>query len=109
MTKAMGASGQLLMPAPRGATIPRMKSTTDRILKEALRLPEDSRAELAGHLLDSLEPEKLEPGWEEAWTAEIERRIHEIDSGKAMLIRWSQVRRNLLRSRRDPKRHNVSR
>jgi putative addiction module component (TIGR02574 family) len=86
-----------------------MKSKAERILEEALTLPEPSRAEIAGILLDSLEGEAVDPGYEQAWSREIARRIQEIDSGKVKLIPWSQVRRDILKSRREKKRRQVSR
>ena len=85
-----------------------MKSKVNRILDEALSLPESTRAQLAGKLFDSLDTREAHSGWEKAWTAEIERRIKEIDSGNAKLIPWSQVRRDILRSRREPKRRKIS-
>jgi len=86
-----------------------MKSKANRILDEALSLPESTRAELAGKLFDSLDTREADSGWEKAWAAEIERRIKDIDSGNAKLIPWSQVRRDILSSRREPKPRKVSR
>lgn len=85
-----------------------MKSRADRIIEEALTLPEPKRADLAGKLLDSLH-EEVDPDYEAAWSAEIARRIEEIDSGKAKLVPWSHVRRDILRSRREKKRPPASR
>src|SRR5262245_35361056 len=50
-----------------------MSLTTERILEDALTLPDDQRAELAVRLLQSLDRE-ADPDAEEAWAAEIERR-----------------------------------
>jgi len=86
-----------------------MKSKTNRILDEALSLPEATRAQLAGKLFQSLGARQADSGWESTWAAEIERRIKEIDSGNVKLIRWGQVRRDILRSRREPKRRKASR
>jgi putative addiction module component (TIGR02574 family) len=71
--------------------------------RQALALPEPARAALAGKLLDSLDDE-VAPGYEQAWATEIARRVEEIDSGKAKLVPWSHVRRDILRSRREKKR-----
>jgi putative addiction module component (TIGR02574 family) len=86
-----------------------MKSKTNRILDEALSLPEATRAQLAGKLFESLDTREADSGWEKTWAAEIERRIKDIDSGNAKLIPWSQVRRDILRPRREPKRRKASR
>ena len=68
-----------------------MKNNIADILKEALRLPPEARAALAGSLLDSLdEPPDLDA--ESAWEAEIAARIREIDEGKVNLIPWAEAR-----------------
>jgi putative addiction module component (TIGR02574 family) len=60
-------------------------------LKEkASRLPESERAELALSLIESLGG-PAEEGVEEAWGREIERRIAEIEHGKAQLISAEEV------------------
>ncbi len=52
-----------------------MASAKERLLEEALRLPLDQRAELAGELLATLEPDTpSEQRTEAEWIAEIERR-----------------------------------
>jgi putative addiction module component (TIGR02574 family) len=69
-----------------------MSSDALKLLEDALRLPENDRADLAARLLESLDPEGDE-GAEDAWAAEVERRIHEMDSGKVQPIPWSEARR----------------
>jgi len=59
--------------------------TLERVRSEALNLPESERAELAHILVASLDGPS-EPYVEEAWDAEILRRLAEIDSGSANLI-----------------------
>jgi putative addiction module component (TIGR02574 family) len=86
-----------------------MNSKATRILEQALSLPEPTRAQVAGKLFESLDAREAESGWEKAWAGEIEKRIKEIDSGNAELVPWSQVRRDILRSRREPNRRKVSR
>jgi len=61
------------------------------ILKEALKLPSDARAALAGTLLDSLD-EPTDRDAESAWEAEIARRLREIDEGKVTLTTWAEAR-----------------
>ena len=55
----------------------------------ALLSPED-RAELADFLIESLDEEQ-EEGWEEAWNAELTRRLREIEEGKVAGVPAEQV------------------
>ena len=57
----------------------------EKVRTEALNLPESERAELAHNLVASLDGPS-DPSVEQAWDAEIARRIAEIDSGTANLI-----------------------
>ena len=68
-----------------------MKQDPDDLLKEALKIPPEARAALAGSLLDSLDQEVDEEA-EAAWQVEIERRLRELDSGTVKPIPWSQAR-----------------
>jgi len=68
-----------------------MKDNIANILKEALRLPPEARAALAGSLIDSLD-EPPDRDAESAWEAEIAARIWEIDEGKVTLIPWAEAR-----------------
>ncbi len=69
-------------------------STVRDLFKEAWALPEEDRADLAGLLIESLESERDE-GVDEAWAAEIARRLAELDSGVEG-IPWETVRARLL-------------
>ena len=73
-----------------------MKNNIADILKEALRLPPEARAALAGSLLDSLD-EPTDLNAESAWEAEIAARIREIDEGKVTLIPWAEARARIAR------------
>ena len=64
------------------------------LLREASRLSEAERAELAGHLLESLHGEP-EEGVEVAWAEEVERRVGQIDSGEVETIPWEEMRAKL--------------
>jgi len=64
------------------------------LLKEALQLPADARAALAGSLLDSLDQDVDEDA-ETAWQLEINRRIEDLDSGKVKTVPWSEARRRI--------------
>ena len=67
----------------------------DTVLQQALALPAKERSELASALLRSIEPDDAEvlteAEWEEAWTAELNRRAKEIDEGRAQLIPAEEV------------------
>jgi putative addiction module component (TIGR02574 family) len=64
------------------------------ILKEALALPPEERATLAGSLIESLDT-GVDLLAEEAWNKEIARRVDELDQGKAKTIPWEKVKRDI--------------
>jgi len=68
-----------------------MKRRAAEVLKEALALPVEARAAIAGSLLDSLDMEVDEDA-EVAWAAEVSRRLSELDSGAVKTIPWAEVR-----------------
>ncbi|MFQ5800053.1 MAG: addiction module protein [Bacteroidota bacterium] len=71
-----------------------MKQDPNGLLKEALKLPPEARAALAGSLLDSLDQEVDEDA-EAAWQVEIDRRLRELDAGSVKLVPWSEARRSI--------------
>jgi putative addiction module component (TIGR02574 family) len=64
----------------------------DRLLAEALRLPEAERSALAASLIASLEA-TADPDADTAWGEEIQRRMEELDSGLVRPIPWTEARR----------------
>jgi putative addiction module component (TIGR02574 family) len=62
-------------------------TTTDKLLAAALDLPTKERARIAHELIVSLDDEEGEPdpGWEEAWRIEIERRLQAVRDGTAKI------------------------
>jgi len=64
-----------------------------QILERALDLSTQDRGALIARLIDSLDDAPIEAGVEEAWDAEIKRRVDDIRSGKARLIPEEEVRR----------------
>ena len=60
-----------------------MASTIEIIEAEALQLSAAERARLIERLIASLD---VDPGVEEAWAAEVERRNSEVESGKVTLL-----------------------
>jgi putative addiction module component (TIGR02574 family) len=73
-----------------------MSETADQLLRMALALNERDRASLAGALIESLDPE-VDLGAAEAWDAEIERRVRELESHSVETVPWSKVRERLFR------------
>jgi putative addiction module component (TIGR02574 family) len=73
------------------------------LLERALALSEEERAELAGSLVQSLEP-SIDADAETAWQQEIARRAKELDAGEARLIPLEKVQEMIsARLKHDPK------
>lgn len=64
------------------------------VLKDALALPPEARAELVESLIGSLD-NAFDAGAEQAWQEEIAKRVHEIDTGAVELLDWQEARRRL--------------
>jgi putative addiction module component (TIGR02574 family) len=62
------------------------------LLNAALQLPQREREILAERLSASVESNELDPGWEQAWADELDRRDAELDSGKVHPMSWEEVR-----------------
>jgi putative addiction module component (TIGR02574 family) len=71
-----------------------MNTQAESLLKEALALPEADRADMAGALLESLEPPS-EAEVEEAWKREVAARIAALETGEVETVRWEEVRDRL--------------
>jgi putative addiction module component (TIGR02574 family) len=72
-----------------------MKPMHKKVFEEALRLPPEARAALAGHLLESLD-DSVDEDVELAWSKEIARRIDDLDRGKVKTVPWPVARRQIL-------------
>lgn len=71
-----------------------MTQRTQDLLREALALPVDERADVAAQLLASLDDEDVATeDIEAAWAAEIEMRARRVLSGQSEGIPWEDVRR----------------
>jgi len=71
-----------------------MKRDATDILRDALDLPPEARAALAGSLLDSLD-QTVDEDAESAWEAEIMTRLKELDEGRVRLVPWVEARRRI--------------
>ena len=71
-----------------------MTSRAQELLREALTLPVDERADVAAELLASLDESGTEDPAEveAAWAAEIERRARRVMAGESRGISWDEVR-----------------
>jgi len=67
-----------------------MSTVLDELKQKATQLSESERAELALSLIESLDGE-ADTGIDEAWQAEIDRRVAEIDRGDVQSIPGDEV------------------
>lgn len=66
------------------------------LLQDLLRLPAEVRAYIADELYGSLEEdERVDPQIDAAWAKEIERRVADLDAGRAKTVPWAEVDRSL--------------
>jgi len=71
-----------------------MARSARELFEEAMRLDPAERATLMRLLIDTLDAES-EEGAEDAWRAEVERRIAELDSGAVEAVPWEELRARL--------------
>ncbi|MGA2200743.1 MAG: addiction module protein [Terriglobales bacterium] len=72
-----------------------MIQETSDLLKRALALPADERAALANTLLDTLDSPNESISVQDAWDAEVARRIADLKAGKAVTVPWEELHREL--------------
>jgi putative addiction module component (TIGR02574 family) len=70
--------------------------TIESVLADAAQLPVTDRIQLIDAIWDTLPADSLPPLSQE-WTAEIQRRSAEFDSGSAETVSWEEVRAEALR------------
>lgn len=78
-----------------------MSTDAEKILESAMKLPSEARAALAGSLIESLD-EQTDEDAEAAWSAEIARRLREIDEGKVKAVPWTKARLEILTGPDEP-------
>lgn len=69
-----------------------MSPNAQDLLKKALALPDNERAELAGTLIESLD-HILDEDADCAWQEETARRAREVETGRVKTIPWSEVQK----------------
>lgn len=71
-----------------------MTSRAQELLREALTLPSEERADVAAELLASLDDTDTDiADVETAWAAEIEKRARRVLAGESPGVPWEDVRR----------------
>jgi putative addiction module component (TIGR02574 family) len=71
-------------------------SRAQTLLQEALDLPDDERAEIAGALLESLDPATAEADVETSWRQEVAARVAVLEAGGVKTIPWGEIRDRFL-------------
>ena len=69
-----------------------MSADPEKIIRDAMELPPEARAAIAGSLLESLDT-IVDANAEAEWEREIARRMSDIDSAAVRPIPWSEARR----------------
>lgn len=72
-----------------------MGSQATKLLEEALKLPPEARAAMAGSLLDSLDV-TVDTDAAGQWEQEIARRLQDLDTSPSRVVSWSDARRKIL-------------
>jgi putative addiction module component (TIGR02574 family) len=67
-----------------------MPIPAEELFREALRLSEQERGELAAKLIESLDPD-MEGDVEACWSSEIRKRLEELDSGRVQPVPWPEA------------------
>ena len=66
------------------------------LLDEALKLSAEERAQLAARLLRSLDNESDDDfdqaAYDDAWGAEVQKRLEEVDRGEVKPVSWQEAR-----------------
>jgi len=81
-----------------------MAPNAEKLLREALALPEDARVDLAAALLQSVEREPVDEGADTARSAEAKRRLEEVRSGAVKPVPWEEAEKQIFDPSDGPKR-----
>ena len=71
-----------------------MTEKSQVVLKEALKLTADERAEMVEQLIASLD-EAPDTDVEQAWQEEVQRRLQQVEYGEVKTIPWEEVQKRL--------------
>jgi putative addiction module component (TIGR02574 family) len=86
-----------MSPRIDGGTITPMAAERETIFHDALELEQSDRAELAKLLIESLDG-GADEGVEQAWMAEVDRRVTELENGSLQSVPWDEVKERLRRT-----------
>jgi putative addiction module component (TIGR02574 family) len=81
-----------------------MAPNAEKLLQEALSLPEDARLAIAEALLESVECEPADEGADTARSAEAKRRLKEVRSGAVKPVPWEEAEKQIFDPSDGPKR-----
>jgi putative addiction module component (TIGR02574 family) len=84
-----------------------MTSSARRLLGDVLALPEDERLELASEIIASVDGPR-DANWEEAWLAELDRRVEAANRRGEPVADWTDARARILKRLRPPSGTNPS-
>ncbi len=68
-----------------------MSISSKGVVKAALQLPEPERAQVVQELLNSLSPD-AEQLIDDAWAAELDRRVAEFNKGDVDSVTWEELK-----------------
>jgi putative addiction module component (TIGR02574 family) len=68
-----------------------LKTKAERLLREALSLPEGARLDLVVTLLESVEDGPTGEGVGDAWSAEAKHRLEEVRTGAVTPVSWEEA------------------
>jgi putative addiction module component (TIGR02574 family) len=80
---------------PDGGCYTEVVATPHKLVTEVLALPADEREEVLRALLESLDEPGTDPGYEQAWDEEIERRARDDDEGADVFVDSAEVFREM--------------
>jgi len=77
-----------------------MTKSAQRVLEEAMALEDADREELVERLVDTLAP-SMDADYVDAWQAEIQSRIEQVERGEVTPIPWKQALEQIARGEGD--------
>jgi putative addiction module component (TIGR02574 family) len=88
--------------AESGGKMDHMTPGAEKLLQEALSLPEEARVDLAEALLESVEQTPAEDDADAAWSVEARRRLDEVRSGAVKPVPWEEAEKRIFDPSDDP-------
>lgn len=76
-----------------------MTQAAEKLIADFMALPPDEREMVALRLLDAMHEGPADPGYEQAWEAEIQRRIDQADRGEVQGVPLEEAMKMIGRGR----------